>query len=306
MREWMEYAAAWVGLKALGLTPRPVARLIGATFARISYAIRTPLRRAALFNLKLAFPEWSDAKRRQVVRGMIRQIGWMAGEFSQFPNYTRNNIERIVVFDGFENFDAARRRGKGVLFLTGHMSAWELAPFAQALYGYPLHFLVRPIANPRVDELINRYRCLSGNKPIEKNRSARAILKVLSDGGTVGILSDQNTALEEGVFVDFFGIPASTTSGLARIALRTGAAVVPGFLSWDSARRKYRLRFEPAVELARTRDEEADVLENTARFTRVIEEYVRAHPDQWLWVHKRWKTRPPGEKPIYDFKQTRS
>jgi KDO2-lipid IV(A) lauroyltransferase len=306
MREWMEYAAAWVGLKALGLTPRPVARLIGATFARISYAIRTPLRRAALFNLKLAFPEWSDAKRRQVVRGMIRQIGWMAGEFSQFPNYTRNNIERIVVFDGFENFDAARRRGKGVLFLTGHMSAWELAPFAQALYGYPLHFLVRPIANPRVDELINRYRCLSGNKPIEKNRSARAILKVLSDGGTVGILSDQNTALEEGVFVDFFGIPASTTSGLARIALRTGAAVVPGFLSWDSARRKYRLRFEPAVELARTRDEEADVLENTARFTRVIEEYVRAHPDQWLWVHKRWKTRPAGEKPIYDFKQTRS
>jgi KDO2-lipid IV(A) lauroyltransferase len=301
MREWMEYAAAWVGLKALGLMPRPVARFVGATFARVSYAIRTPLRRAALFNLKLAFPEWSDAKRRQVVRGMIRQIGWMAGEFSQFPNYTRTNIERIVVFDGFENFDVARRRGMGVLFLTGHMSAWELAPFAHALYGYPLHFLVRPVANRRVDELINRYRCLSGNKPIEKNRSARAILKVLSEGGTVGILSDQNTALEEGVFVDFFGIPASTTSGLARIALRTGAAVVPGFLSWDEVRRKYRLRFEPAVELARTRDEEADVVENTARFTRVIEEYVRAHPDQWLWVHKRWKTRPPGEKPIYDF-----
>ena len=301
MREWMEYAAAWVGLKALGLMPRPVARFVGATFARVSCAIRTPLRRAALFNLKLAFPEWSDAKRRQVVRGMIRQIGWMAGEFSQFPNYTRTNIERIVVFDGFENFDVARRRGMGVLFLTGHMSAWELAPFAHALYGYPLHFLVRPVANRRVDELINRYRCLSGNKPIEKNRSARAILKVLSEGGTVGILSDQNTALEEGVFVDFFGIPASTTSGLARIALRTGAAVVPGFLSWDKVRRKYRLRFEPAVELARTRDEEADVVENTARFTRVIEEYVRAHPDQWLWVHKRWKTRPPGEKPIYDF-----
>jgi KDO2-lipid IV(A) lauroyltransferase len=301
MRERIEYAAAWVGLKALGLMPRPVARFIGASFARISYAIRTPLRRAALFNLELAYPDWSKAKRKQVVRGMIRQIGWMAGEFSQFPKYTRANIEQIVVMDGFENFDAARRRGKGVLFLTGHMSAWELAPYAHALYGYPLHFLVRPVANRRVDELINRYRCLSGNQPIEKNRSARTILKVLSDGGTVGILSDQNTALEEGVFVDFFGIPASTTSGLARIALRTSAAVVPGFLSWDSVRRKYRLRFEPAVELARTRDEEADVLENTARFTHVIEEYVRAHPDQWLWVHKRWKTRPPGEKPIYDF-----
>src|SRR5271156_2524547 len=299
MRDWIEYAAAWTGLKLLGLLPRPVARFVGAGFAAASYALRKPLRRAAMFNLSIAFPDWSDAKRRQVIRGMIRQVGWMAGEFSQFPKYTREKIERIVAVDGFENFDAARRRGKGVLFLTGHMSAWELAPFAHALYGYPLHFLVRPVANGRVDALINHYRCLSGNRPIEKNRSARAILKTLSDGGTVGILSDHNTIPEESVFVDFFGIPASTTSGLARVALRTDAAVVPGFLSWDSARRKYRLRFEPAIELARTGDEEIDVRENTARFTKTIEDYVRAYPDQWLWVHKRWKTRPPGEKEIY-------
>lgn len=254
-----------------------------------------------MFNLRIAFPDWSDAQRTRVIRGMIRQVGWMAGEFSQFPKYTRVNIERIVIVDGFENFDAARRRGKGVLFLTGHMSAWELAPFAHALYGYPLHFLVRPIANPRVDALINGYRCRSGNRPIEKNRAAREILRVLGDGGTVGILSDHNTTLEEGVFVKFFGVPASTTSGLARIARRTDAAVVPGFLCWDEERKKYRLRFEPAVEFARTGDEEADVVENTARFTRVIENYVRANPDQWLWVHKRWKTRPPGEPPIYSF-----
>lgn len=301
MREWIEYAGAWVGLKAMGILPRPAARFVGARFSELAYAIRTPLRRAAMFNLGLAFPEWNDAKKRDAVRGMIRQVGWMAGEFSQFPKYTRENIERVVVVDGFENFDAARQRGKGVVFLTGHMSAWELAPFAQALYGYPLHFLVRPIANRRVDALINGYRCRSGNEPIEKNRSARPILKVLSEGGTVGILADHNTVPEEGVFVDFFGIPASTTSGLARIALRTDAAVVPGFLCWDTERAKYRLQFEPAVELTRSGDEEADVVENTARFTRVIENYIRAHPDQWLWVHKRWKTRPPGEKPIYPF-----
>ena len=166
---------------------------------------------------------------------MIRQIGWMAGEFSQFPKYTPENISRIVEIDGAENFDRAQSRGKGVLFLTGHMSAWELAPFAHALYGHPLHFLVRPVANSRVDALINRYRCLSGNRPIEKNRSARAILKVLADGGTVGILADTNTSLEEGVFANFFGIPASTTSGIARIALRTDAAVVAGFLAWDAS-----------------------------------------------------------------------
>lgn len=301
MRESLEYAAAWIGLKFLGLLPRPAARFLGATFAAAAYAVRTPLRRSAMFNLRIAFPDWTDARRRRTIRGMIRQIGWMAGEFSQFPKYTRERIEQIVVVDGFENFAAARRRGKGVLFLTGHMSAWELAPFAQALYGYPLHFLVRPIANRRVDALIDGYRCRAGNRPIDKNRAARAMLKVLGEGGTVGVLADHNTDIEESVFVDFFGVPASTTSGLARIALRTDAAVVPGFLSWDPERRKYRLRFEPAVELARTGNEEADVVENTARFTRVIEGFVRAHPDQWLWVHRRWKTRPPGEKPLYPF-----
>jgi len=301
MREWFEYALAWAALKSLGALPRPAARFVGASLAAAAYALRPRLRRAAEFNLQLVFPEMNEAERRRIVRGMIRQLGWLAGEFSQFPKYTRERIEQVVVLDGNENFEAARARGKGVLFLTGHMSAWELSSFAHALYGYPLHFLVRPLRNRRVDALVNGYRCLSGNQPIEKNRSARAILKVLGEDGTVGILADVNTILEEGVFVDFFGIPASTTSGLARIALRTDAAVVPGSLFWDEGQGKYRLRFEPAVELSRTRDEEADVRANTARFTRVIEEHIRAHPDQWLWVHKRWKTRPPGEKPIYPF-----
>jgi Kdo2-lipid IVA lauroyltransferase/acyltransferase len=301
MREWIEYAAAWLGLKALGVLPRSAARFVGAAFAAIAYRLRTPLRRAAQTNLQIAFPEWSEKKRDEVIRRMVRQVGWMAAEFSQLPKYSRENIERVVVIDGFENFDAAKRHGKGVLFLTGHMSAWELSSFAHALYGYPLHFLVRPVSNRRIDALVNRYRCLSGNKPIDKNKSARAILKVLGEAGTVGILMDHNTSLDEGVFVNFFGVPASTSSGLARLALRTDAAVVPGFLLWDPARRKYRLRFEPAVELSRTNDEEADVRENTQRFTRVIEEFVRSHPDQWLWVHKRWKTRPPGGPPMYSF-----
>jgi len=301
MREWMEYAIAWTAVKVLGMLPRPAARSAGARIAAIAYRLRPPLRRTAMLNLRLAFPNSSEAERRRIVRGMVRQIGWLAGEFSQFPKHTRQNIEQVVMLDGQENFDAGQRRGKGVLFLTGHFSAWELMSFSHALYGYPLHFLVRPQANGRVDALINAYRCLSGNQPIDKNRSARAILKVLSEGGTVGILADINTIVQEGVFVNFFGIPACTTSGLARIALRTDTAVVPVFLIWDEHLRKYRLRFEAAVELTRTGDEEADVLENTARFTRILEDQIRKHPDQWLWVHKRWKTRPPGGEPIYPF-----
>jgi KDO2-lipid IV(A) lauroyltransferase len=301
MREWLEYAAAWLGIRALGALPRGLARVVGAGFVALAYRLRGPLRRTAEFNLHLAFPEWPRAEGRRVTRGLVRQIGWMSGEFSQFPDYNRENIEKIVMLDGFENFAAAEQRGKGVLFLTGHMSAWELGPFAHALYAKPLHFLVRPIDNPRVDALINRYRCLSGNQPIYKNESARAILRVLNEGGTVGILADLNTAIGEGVFVDFFGVPASTTTGIARIALHTDAAVVPAYIYWDAPSRKYRLRYEPAVQLVRSGDQESDIRENTAQFTKVIENYARRFPDQWLWVHKRWKTRPPGEKPFYPF-----
>jgi KDO2-lipid IV(A) lauroyltransferase len=299
MKERFEYAAAWLGLKSLGLLPRPLARAVGAWFAALGYRFRPPLRRAAEFNLQLAFPAWPRTERPRVIRGMVRQVGWMAGEFSQFPRYNRERIERIVLLDGYENFAKAEQRGKGVLLLTGHMSAWELGPFAHALYAKPLHFLARPIDNRRVDALINRYRGLHGNQPLGKNQSARAVLRILREGGTVGILADHNTSLEEGVFVDFFGVPASTTTGLARLALHTDAAVVPAYILWDAASRKYRLRYESAVELVRTGNNDADIRENTARFTRVIENYARQHPDQWLWVHRRWKTRPPGEKPIY-------
>jgi KDO2-lipid IV(A) lauroyltransferase len=299
VRERLEYAAAWILLKTIGAMPRPLARYAGTRTAAFLLWVRPRLRRAAMENLRLAFPEWSKKQRRATLRGMVRQLGWMGAEFAHFPRLTKENIERLVLLDGFENFAAAQTRGKGVLFLTGHMSAWELAPFAQALFGYPLHFLVRALDNPRVDALVSRYRCLSGNSPIEKNQSARAVLKVLAAGGTVGVLADHNTLLAEGVFVNFFGIPACTTAGLARFALHTGAAVVPGFLHWDSALRKYRLCFEPTIELVRAGDDATDIRENTQRFTHVIENYVRRYPDQWLWLHRRWKTRPPGEPPIY-------
>jgi len=313
VRQWFEFAAMWLVLKTAGLLPRGAARAYGAGVAFVFFALAPRLRLIALFNLKLAFPEWSDAQRRGVVDGMIRQLGWMGGEFSQFPKYTAERIKEIVMLDGLENFLEAERAGKGVLVLTGHFSAWELAPFAQARFGHPLSFLAREVENARVDALVNTYRTLSGNRTIEKNQSARAVLRVLASGRTVGILTDQNTILEEGVFVDFFGIPACTTTGIARMALHTGAAVVPGYLLWDAAMGKYRLRFDRAVELSRAGNTsgkgdasgkdytEADVLENTARFTRVIEEIVRKNPEQWVWVHKRWKTRPAGEKSIYPF-----
>ena len=299
--ESLEYYAAWLMLKTLGALPRGVARGVGVFVVRVLYAMLPKLRRTADFNLRLAFPDWTGAQRKTVISGMLRNLGWMAAEFAHLPRYTKQNIDQIVVLDGHENFLAGQRRGKGVLYLTGHIGAWELSSFAHALYGYPLRYMARPLDNLRVDTLINRYRGLSGNKPIFKNESARLLLKILREAGTVGILADQNTMPGEGMFVDFFGTPACTTTGIARVALHTDAAVVPGYAYWDEEIGKYRLRFEPAVELARTGDTERDVFVNTQRFAKVIEGIIRTHPEQWVWLHARWKTRPKGEQPLYDF-----
>jgi Kdo2-lipid IVA lauroyltransferase/acyltransferase len=301
MKEWLEYASVWLVLKTLGALPRPLARAFAASVTSLLFALQPKLRKTAEFNLRLAFPDWTDARRKDVTRGMVRNLGWMAAEFARLPRLTKENIVDVVVLDGHENFLEGQGRGNGVLYLTGHIGAWELSSFAHALYGFPLHFVARPLDNKRLDTLVNEYRCSSGNRPIFKNESARVMLKILKDSGTVGVLADQNTLPAEGAFVDFFGKLACTTTGLARVALHTGAAVVPGYAYWDQTIQKYRLRFEPPVELIRTGDTERDVFENTQRFAKVIEEIIRKHPDQWVWIHKRWKTRPKGEPALYDF-----
>jgi Kdo2-lipid IVA lauroyltransferase/acyltransferase len=301
MIERLQYAVAWAFVKILGVLPRPAARALAAGAARALLIFLPKLRKTAEFNLKLAFPEWTDSQRRAVIKQMTRSLGWMAAEFARLPRYTKKNIERVVVLDGHENFLAGQNRGKGVLYLTGHIGAWELSSYAHALYGFPLHYMARPLDNEPLDALVNCYRGLSGNTPIYKNEAARVMLRVLKDAGTVGVLADQNTMPEEGVFVDFFGVPACTTTGIARVALHTDAAVVPGYAFWDENLRKYRLRFEPPVELVRTGDTERDVVENTQRFAKVIEGIIRKYPEQWVWIHARWKNRPNGEPPLYDF-----
>lgn len=301
MIEWTQYAVAWTLIKTLGVLPRGIARAMAAIGVRMLLLALPKLKKTAEFNLRLAFPEWTDAQRRSTLKKMTRNLGWMAAEFARMPSYTKENIEGVVILDGHENFLAGHSRGKGVLYLTGHIGAWELSSFAHALYGFPLHYMARPLDNKPLDAMVNEYRGLSGNKPIFKNESARVMLRILKEAGTVGILADQNTMPGEGVFVDFFGTLACTTTGIARVALHTDAAVVPGYAYWDEKLRKYRLRFEPPVELVRTGDAERDIVENTQRFAKVIEEIVRKYPEQWVWIHARWKARPKGEAPIYDF-----
>jgi len=299
--ESLQFVVVWTFVKILGALPRPVARSFAAGAARLLLLLLPKLRKTAEINLRVAFPEWTDAPRRAALHGMARNLGWMAAEFAHLPKYTRENIENVVILDGHENFLAGQRRGKGVIYLTGHIGAWELSSYAHALYGFPLHYMARPLDNEPLDRLVNDYRGRSGNQPVYKNEAARSMMRVLKDAGTLGILADQNTMPGEGIFVDFFGKPACTTTGIARVALHTDAAVVPGYAYWDANLGKYRLRFEPPVELVRTGDSENDIRENTQRFTKVIEEIIRKHPEQWVWVHARWKNRPEGEPSLYDF-----
>jgi len=286
-------------VRFVGVLPRPLARGAGLLIAGVVYHFHPRLRRVGLRNLELAFPKKPLAERRKILRGVYRSLGRLLAEFCLFPHYTRENVTGVATYQGFENFEAAEKRGKGVLFLTGHFGGWEIGSFFHSLQGHPMRIVVRPIDNPYVDELVTRYRTLHGNSLIGNQGFARGLLAAMQDNETVGILMDTNMTPPQGVFVDFFGIPACTAVGIARVALHTDAAVVPAFTIWDPVLRKYRVEFSPAVELVRSDDGEADAVANTALFNRIFEEYVRKYPDQWLWVHRRWKTRPQGEAPLY-------
>jgi Kdo2-lipid IVA lauroyltransferase/acyltransferase len=299
MRQRLEYAAAWPFIKILGILPRPLARAVAISLAQVVYLLHSRLRKVGMRNLAMAFPEKSQAEHARILRGEFTSLGRQLAEVCQLPRYTLKNVEKVVVYDGFENYEHARARGKGVLFLTGHFGAWELSAFSHSLHGHWMHIVVRPMDNVYLDRLIRSYRTMHGNKTVAKDEFVRGLISAMKAREVVGILMDTNVTPPQGVFVDFFGIPACTASGLARIALRTDAAVIPGFTIWDKSLGKYRLRFDPAVELIRTGDLDADVQANTQKFTKIIEDYVRQYPEQWLWVHRRWKARPPGEPPLY-------
>jgi Kdo2-lipid IVA lauroyltransferase/acyltransferase len=299
MRYRLEYLPVVLLVRLLGVLPRPLARGTGVFIGRVVYHMHPRLRRVGMRNLQLAFPGKSQKERRKILHGVYISLGRLLGEACLFPHYTPANAPEVAVYQGFENFEAAEKRGKGVLLLTGHFGGWEIGSFFHSLMGHSMQIVVRPLDNPYVDALVARYRGLHGNTMIGKQQFARGLIAAMRDNATVGILMDTNMTPPQGVFVDFFGVPACTASGLARVALHTGAAVVPAFTIWDPVLRKYRVEFDPALALVRTGNDEADAVANTALFTKTIEEYVRRYPDQWLWVHRRWKTRPPGEPTLY-------
>jgi KDO2-lipid IV(A) lauroyltransferase len=299
MRENLEYAAVWLFVRVLGILPRPLSRAGGILIGVSAYALVSRLRRIGVRNLGIAFPDMPMRQRRKTILRLFVGFGRHLAEFCMFPRYTRDNARKVATYDGFENYEAARAAGRGVLLLTGHFGGWEIGSFVHSIFGNPIKIVVRRLDNPKVDALVERYRTLHGNQTFAKEDFARGLLAAMKVGETVGILMDTNMTPPQGIFVDFFGLPACTAVGVARVALRSKAAVVPAFTIWDKAFGKYRIRFDQALQLVSTGDDEADAIANTAMFNRVIEEYATRYPEQWLWVHRRWKTRPAGEGSLY-------
>jgi len=299
MKERVEYWLVLAVARTLGWMPRRVARLLVRVLTWSCYLGLGRLRRVGERNLELALPQLPINARKKILRHVFRNLGWQLVEFCRLRRYTPGNTRDLIRTEGLEHYLAAKAKGRGVLVLTGHLGGWELSSFYHSLMGHPMGMVIRRLDNRLLDEYVNSIRCLHGNKVLHKDDFARGLLHAMHSGEAVGILMDTNMTPPQGVFVRFFGIPACTASGLARIALKTGAAVLPGFLLWEEVERKYVLHFGPELDFVKSGDNEADILAATQQCNDVLESWIRRYPVQWLWIHRRWKTRPAGEAALY-------
>jgi len=288
-----EYALAGTLVSALRLLPLPLADATARATTRGLDLALPRLRRVARTNLAFAFPEFDAARRELIIDGVFESIARMLVSLARFPRLNASNIREWISYEGLDHYLDAKRAGRGVLVATAHLGNWELSAFAHAIMTEPMNVMVRPLDNPLIDDLVENRRTLSGNRLIYKKDAARAVIKALKNNESVGILVDQNTSPAEGVFVNFFGRLACAGSAFAKLAHHTGAQVIPGFALWNKDTCRYVLRFYRQIEM--TGDQSTD----TQRIHSTLEEIIRRYPDQWMWIHRRWKTRPAGESPLY-------
>jgi Kdo2-lipid IVA lauroyltransferase/acyltransferase len=293
IRNGLEYCVAVCALKSLEWAPLPAARWLSLRYAGLLDFTMPRLRRVANRNLSLALPELDAHQRGDLIDSVFHSIARLLVSFAKFPSIDPHNVSQWIRYEGRQYFEEARRQGRGVLFATAHLGNWELSAYAHALLAEPMNVVVRPLDNPWIDRLVERRRGLSGNRLIFKKDFARSILKALEANEAVGILVDQNASTDAGTFVDFFGANACASTGLAKLAAHSGATVIPGFALWSRQERRYVLHFYPPIPIS------GDPVRDTQAIQSQLEETIHLYPDQWLWIHRRWKTRPPGEPEIY-------
>ena len=308
---WAEYIPVRAILGILSILPRKLSVRTGIALAKLFYSLTGGRKDVALKNLTIAFPEKDEGQHLALLKASFANLGRVLGEFSQFPKMTREQLDGLVEFE-FErpefvnsperkHIDAEREKGRGMILVGPHLGNWEIGVFAYSAAREPLTYLARPLDNPKIEEFVARLRSRFGNRPINKTNSVSAAFEILRSGGILGALPDVNMHPKDGIFVPFFGVEACTTRGLAMLAMRTNALIMPMCCVWDEAKRKYVVRYGSLIEpaAAPVADRNAEIYRLTAAITAEMEAFIRLAPDQWIWTHKRWKTRPPGESPIY-------
>jgi len=286
-------------LGAIGALPLETSMRFGKSVGRF-FAQRFPkLQKTARRNLEIALPDLSAAEKERIILGTFESLGRHLGFVSHFRKFKHEDVRGLVEIVGREHFDAAHETGKGILFFTGHFGSWGVFNLLPPAFGFDMNILVRRIDNPLVENYVDKMRTRFGSVTLDKTRSARTMFRLLENGKLLGILADLNVQEREGVFVDFFGVPASTTTSIARLALKTNAVVMPAFAVWEETKQKYVVYLEPPVNYVEGDNSEENIRDLTQKITNVVEKYVRQYPEQWLWIHKRWNTRPKGEKGLY-------
>ncbi len=278
-------------LSLLSVLPAPFLTRIGAWLGGLYFRIGGKRKKIGLSNLQLAFgKEKTQQELRTILCSSYRQLGSSLLEFASMPRLTREVIDQRVRIEGLERLEEAKRSGRGVLLLTGHFGNWELYAHTLALHGYPLHVIGRRANVGLLNDLIVRFRESHGNRVILRTHAMRKILTVLKQGEILAVLCDQRGSTSRGIFVDFFGHPAPTGPDVARIILKTGAVPLPAF-GFRQPDRTHIIIIGDPIPVIRTADPDSDTHGLTCRYMEVLEKFIREHPDQWLWMHRRWMRR---------------
>jgi KDO2-lipid IV(A) lauroyltransferase len=297
LRAWTEYLPIRTAQLLLRLLPRRFALGLGRGIGLLAYLADRRHRRVAHENIAACLPEGSEqATRRRIARRCFSHFGLVGVECLLMPFRTRDEIRRLAVWEGLEHLKAAHGKGKGVFVISGHLGNWEMVALLQGWSDLPMAMVTRPLDNPLLEDLLAGGRSRSGNRIVHKRRAVRGMMEALRNGWCVALVIDQDFPKSERVFVDFFGRPAATAPTLGVLALRTGAPIVP-VVSEALPDGRYRIRYLPPVEPRLSGDRESDILDIMSRCTSILENEIRRNPEQWLWMHRRWKTRPKPPKP---------
>lgn len=296
---YLQYAAVRIIFTLLSSLPLNVSMGIGKYFALLMMKLLKRLRKTAHRNLEIAFPEMPDEERDRLARGAFESIGRHLGFVTHLPGMTAAEVHQNIEIVNPERIVDAFDSGRGIVMFTAHFGSWELIHHIIGMKGFQLDIIVRPIDNPLIEKFVNGFRTKFGNQTIPKERAARSAIKLLLKKKAVGILTDLNSQPPDGIFIPFFGVPAATSTAAARLAHATGSILLPAFMVWDEEAGKYVAYFEAPIEIEKTGDSEQDIRRTTEEMSKLVEAYVRRFPEQWLWIHKRWNTRPEGESGLY-------